>query len=310
MTDIVLLDGGMGQELVRRSKDPAHPQWGAWVMMNEPEVVQGLHEDYIRAGAKAITINAYSINRSRLTAFNMAERLGELQGIALDIASRARDAFDSETTILGCLPPLIGSYHPELMPPEADTFEEYREVVSLQANRVDAFICETMGSATEGRLAATAACESGKPVWVAWTLDEAVAEDGQPRLRSSETVAEAVAALGDLPVEAIMFNCTAPEAMTAGMDTLIATGKPTGGYANGFTPIPKEFTLGQTVDMIGKRRDLDPAGYAKHAMGWVARGARIIGGCCETSPDHIAELKTQLEAKGHRAVGRLMSETV
>ena len=305
MTDIVLLDGGMGQELVRRSKDPAHPQWGAWVMMNEPEIVQALHEEYIRAGARAITINAYSINRSRLTNFGMTERLDELQGIALDLASRARDAFDSETTILGCLPPLVGSYHPELMPPEPDTLAEYREIVSLQADRIDTFLCETMGSAAEARLAATAACESGKPVWVAWTLDETLGKDGQPRLRSGETVPEAIAGLGGLPVEAVLFNCTAPEAMTAGMATLAATGKPMGGYANGFTPIPKEFVLGRTVDMIGKRTDLDPPGYAGHVMGWVRQGARIVGGCCETSPDHIAELKRRLESDGHRIVGRI-----
>ncbi|MEM7212557.1 MAG: homocysteine S-methyltransferase family protein [Pseudomonadota bacterium] len=304
MTDIVLLDGGMGQELTRRSKNPAHPQWGAWVMMNEPEIVQCLHEDYIRAGAKAITINAYSINRSRLTNFNMPERLPELQRIAIDIASRARDAFDSETTILGCLPPLVGSYHPELMPPEPESLEEYREVVAFQADRVDAFICETMGSATEARLAATAACESGKPVWVAWTLDETLGEDGLPRLRSGETVADAVSALDGLPVESILFNCTAPEAMSAGMSTLVASGKPTGGYANGFTPIPKEFKLGKTVDMLGKRTDLDPEGYANHAMEWVANGARLVGGCCETSPAHIAELKRRIEAEGHRPVGR------
>ena len=303
MADIVLLDGGMGQELTRRSKDPAHPQWGAWVMMNEPEIVQALHEEYIEAGARAITINAYSVNRSRLENFKMVERLTELQATAIDIASRARDAFDSETTLLGCLPPLMGSYHPERLPPEPQALEEYREVVSLQASRVDAFICETMGSATEARLAATAACESGKPVWVAWTLDETLGEDGQPRLRSGETVPEALAALNGLPVESVLFNCTAPEAMTSGMDVLVATGLPTGGYANGFTPIPKEFRLGQTIDMIGKRTDLDPEGYADHAMGWVAKGARLVGGCCETSPSHIAELKRRLERAGHRPVG-------
>ena len=305
MSDIILMDGGMGQELVRRSKDPAHPQWGAYVMMNEPETVQGLHEDYIRAGSKAITINAYSINRSRLAAFDMSERLGELQAISLDIAWRARDAVGEDTAILGCLPPLVGSYRPELMPPEQQTLEEYREVVSFQADRVDAFLCETMASSAEGRLAATAACETGKPVWVAWTLDETLGEDGLPRLRSGESVTEALAGIDGLPVQAVMFNCTAPEAMTAGMELLVATGMPTGGYANGFTPIPKEFKLGETVDMIGKRTDLGPEDYARHVMGWVNSGATVVGGCCETVPAHIVELKRQLETGGHRIVGRL-----
>ena len=302
MTEIILLDGGMGQELVRRSSDPAHPQWGAWVMMQEPGIVQGLHEDYLRAGARVITLNAYSINRSRLAAFDMADRLGELQGIAIDLARRARDAV-GHGAIAGCLPPLIGSYHPELLPPDPELLEEYREIVALQADRVDLFVCETMSKASEARMAATAAAESGKPVWVAWTLTEEAGPDGQPRLRSGETVAEAIAALEGVTVDALLFNCCPPEMIGAGMDALVATGRPAGGYANGFTPIPEGFVLGQTVDMLGKRTDLDPAGYAGHVMGWIGQGARIVGGCCETGPEHIAEIARRLEAGGHRIVG-------
>ena len=107
--NITLLDGGMGQELVRRSRNPAHPQWGAWVMMNEPEIVRDLHEEYLRAGARVITLNAYSINRSRLVKFGMPERLDELQAIAIDLAHRARDAVGTNAAIAGCLSPVIGS---------------------------------------------------------------------------------------------------------------------------------------------------------------------------------------------------------
>ncbi|MEM1298291.1 MAG: homocysteine S-methyltransferase family protein [Pseudomonadota bacterium] len=303
--DVVLLDGGMGQELVRRSSDPAHPQWGAWVMMNEPEIVQGLHEDYLRAGAKTITLNSYSINRSRLAAFEMSERLGELQQIAIDLANRARDAVGQDVTIAGCLPPLVGSYHPELLPPDPELLEEYREIVSLQTDHVDVFICETISKASEGRMAAKAACESGKPVWLAWTLDEELGEDALPRLRSGETVAEALAAVEDLPIEATLYNCAPPEAISAGMETLVAAGRASGGYANGFTPIPKAFVLGETVDMIGKRTDLGPDAYAGHAMDWVAKGAQIVGGCCETGPEHIAAMHRSLTEAGHRPVGHL-----
>ena len=305
MSDIVLLDGGMGQELTIRSSNPAHPQWGAWVMMNEPEIVQGLHEDYLRAGAKVITLNSYSINRSRLAAFDMPERLGELQGIAIDLAKRARDAVGSDAAITGCLPPLIGSYHPELLPPDPELLEEYREIVSLQADHVDLFVCETMSKASEARMAATAALESGKPVWVAWTLDETLGDDGLPRLRSGETLAQALDAVADLDIAATLFNCTPPEAMSAGMATLVSAGKPSGGYANAFTPIPKEFVLGETVDLLKKRTDLDPVAYADHVMDWVSQGARIVGGCCETGPAHIAELSDRLQKEGHRPVSGL-----
>ena len=305
MTDIVLLDGGMGQELVRRSADPAHPQWGAWVMMNEPERVQGLHEDYLRAGARVITLNAYSINRSRLAAFGMAERLAELQQTAIDLARRARDAVGVDAAIAGCLPPLIGSYHPELLPPDPELLAEYREIVALQAPFVDVLLCETMSKASEARMAATAAAEAGKPVWVAWTLDEDLAPDGAARLRSGETIDQAIAALDGLAVEALLFDCCPPEAITAGLPALAGHGRAFGGYANAFTPIPQGFVLGETVDMLDQRTDLGPEAYAEHVMGWVASGASIVGGCCEIGPEHIAEIARRLETGGHSIVKEL-----
>ncbi|MEM7189650.1 MAG: homocysteine S-methyltransferase family protein [Pseudomonadota bacterium] len=302
MTDIVLLDGGMGQELVRRSKKPAHKQWGAYVMMQEPEIVQEVHEEYLRAGARVITLNTYSSTPGRFERFGMPERFEEVQHLGIDLAKAARDAVGAEALIAGCMPPLVGSYHPELLPDDATLLEEYRKIAQVEADHVDVFICETMSKASEGQMAALAAAETGKPVWVAWTLVEELGPDGLPRLRSGETVAEALAAIDGIDVAAVMFNCCPPEVMTAGMGLLAADGRPFGGYANGFTPIPKEFVLGTTVDILGKRTDLGPEAYAGHVMEWVGTGATIVGGCCETGPEHIAELARQIDAAGHRAV--------
>ena len=66
MSSIVLLDGGMGQELIARSKQPASPLWSAHVMMDEPEIVEAVHRDYIEAGAKVLTLNTYSATPERL----------------------------------------------------------------------------------------------------------------------------------------------------------------------------------------------------------------------------------------------------
>ena len=57
---IMLLDGGMGQELCNRSSNAIHAEWGGWVMRHEPHLVQELHEDYLRAGATVITLNTYA----------------------------------------------------------------------------------------------------------------------------------------------------------------------------------------------------------------------------------------------------------
>ncbi len=305
MSRITLLDGGMGQELIRRSSRPAHPQWSAHVMIHEPEIVQAVHADYLRAGAKVLTLNTYATTPGRFARFGMSEMFEPLQRKALDLVRAAIDETGIAADVAGCLPPLVGSYHPELLPDDATLLAEYRQIAAVEAEHVDLFLCETMSKASEARMAATAAAETGRPVWVSWTLSETLEPDGTARLRSGETIAEAVAALDGLPVAAILVNCCPPETVTAAMPELVATGRRTGGYANGFTPIPKEFKLGVTVDMLGRRTDLGPAAYADHAMRWVGQGAAIVGGCCEVGPAHITELARRLKAAGHAITGGL-----
>lgn len=302
MTDIVLLDGGMGQELVNRSKQPAHPQWGAQVMIDLPGLVQEVHEDYLRAGARVITLNTYSTTPTRFAHFGMEDRFAPLQHRAIELARAARDSVGTDAAIAGCLPPLVGSYKPDLLPGYDIMLAEYRRIAEIEARDVDVFLCETMSKAEEGRAAAVAAAETGRPVWVAWTLAETPGDDGAPRLRSGESIAQAIAALDGVAVQAHLLNCCPPEKITAGMPALAAGGRPFGGYANGFTPIPDEFVLGTTVDLIGKRTDLGPEAYAGHVMGWVAAGATVVGGCCETGPAHIARIAERLRAAGHRIV--------
>lgn len=300
--DIILLDGGMGQELVRRSKDPAHPQWSAHVMRSEPEIVQEVHEEYLRAGATVLTLNSYSVTRGRFRNLGVEDEFAPLQRRSIDLAKAARDAVGVDATLAGCLPPLEGSYRPENVSDLGTLTDEYREIVEIEAPDVDVFLCETMSTSLEARAAATAACESGKPVWVAWCLAEKPSDDGAVLLRSGETLDEAFAALDGLPVAGVLYNCCPPEMIGLGMPRLAADGRPCGGYANGFTRIPPEFVMGATVAMLSARQDLNPSAYADHAMGWVEQGATIIGGCCEVGPAHIAELARRIGTDGHCAV--------
>jgi S-methylmethionine-dependent homocysteine/selenocysteine methylase len=303
MSRITLLDGGMGQELIRRSAQPAHPMWSAHVMLDEPGIVQAVHGEYLRAGARVLTLNTYSTTPGRFARFGMPEQFAPMQRRAFELARAAIDETGIEASIAGCLPPLVGSYHPELLPPYEDMLAEYRQIAAAQAGHVDFFLCETMSKAEEARAAATAAAETGRPVWVAWTLAETLHQGGTARLRSGETIAEAIAGLDGLPVAALLANCCPPEVIDAAMPELVAAGLPAGGYANGFTPIPAGFTLGQTVDMLSARTDLGPETYAGFAIGWVAGGASIVGGCCEVGPAHIAELARRLTAAGHEIIG-------
>ena len=304
MGKIVLLDGGMGQELLKRSDNKTPMGWSAEYLETEPHLVQEAHADYIRAGARVITINAYSASYTRMRMIDREDRVPELQRKACEIAAAARDETGNEgadVLIAGCLPPLNGSYRPDRVRDYETNLEEYRRIAEHQAPHVDFFICETMSTSDEAMAAATAGTETGRSVWVGWTLEE----NDTGNIRSGEKLADGVSKLSELPIEAIIANCAPPESITAAMPALVAMGMPTGGYANGFTGVPETMMPGKTLFTLKARRDLGPEAYADYVMQWVAGGATIVGGCCEVGPAHIAHLRSELEAAGHEVVGRL-----
>ena len=304
MTNIVLLDGGMGQELIRRSPDAVTSLWGAVVMRDHPHLVQELHEEFLRAGAKVLTLNTYSLTHPRLAMKNAPELFEPMQQAACDLAVAAIDKMGADVAVAGSLPPLVGSYHPDTVLPVDEAAEQFAEITRLQAPYVDLFICETMSSIKEAQGALKGTAEAGKPVWIALTTQD---EDGT-MMRSGEPLVEAIAAIKDAPhLAAILINCTRPEAVDQGMSLLAEHSPlPFGAYANGFTHIQSTYIPGATVAELSTRTDLTPDAYADFAMGWVEAGATIIGGCCEVGPAHIATLTQRLEAAGHTPVKSLI----
>ncbi len=302
MTDIILLDGGMGQELIRRSPDAVTSLWGAVVMRDHPHLVQGLHEDFIRAGAKVLTLNTYSLTHPRLDMKGAPEMFEPMMMVAGELALAAVEATGADIAIAGSLPPLVGSYHPESTPEVEDAAKQYAEIVAHQTDYVDFFMIETMSSIKEAEGALIGAHTAGKPLWLGLTTSD---DDGT-LMRSGEPLAEAIAAVRDAPgLAALMINCTRPEAVTQGMPILAQCGLPFGAYANGFTHIQTSYVPGATVAELSTRTDLTPDAYADFAMQWVEAGATIIGGCCEVGPAHIATLAQRLESAGHRIVKAL-----
>lgn len=301
--DVVLLDGGTGMELLRRSNDKTPRLWSAQYLLNEPDLVRAVHRDYIDAGARVITINTYSATYTRMEMVGETERVPLMQQRACELALAARDdagAAGAHVRIAGCLPPLNGSYRPDRVRDFETNRAEYQRLAALQSPHVDLFLCETLSSADEARAAVSAAIGLGKPVWVAFTL-----QDDGSALRSGESVAEAVRALEGLEVNAVLVNCCPPESITLAMPALVEQGLPAGGYANGFTQIPKTFMPGKTRLVLNSREDLDPAAYAAHALRWWHAGARVLGGCCEVGPEHIAHLHRRLTDSGANVVGGL-----
>ena len=85
----ILLDGGMGQELIKNSKSKPHPLWSTYVMSEEPELVKKAHVDFIKAGASVITLNTYSTTPERLEANDLSDKFGFFHKKAIDLAMEA-----------------------------------------------------------------------------------------------------------------------------------------------------------------------------------------------------------------------------
>ena len=288
---VLLLDGGMGQELFKRGVAQSDRLWGARALIDAPDTVRAVHREYLAAGVDVITTNTYSTSQPSLAQAGLVERFEELNHIAGKLAVEARDAADRDVLIAGSLPPLGGSYRPDQVGDDLWMVDNYRRMAEALAPFVDVLVAETLSTSAEARAAASAAISVAKPVWIGWTVD---ADGG---LLGGEAVAEAAAGM---KVHGVLANCAPPEAISLAIQDVVATGASrTGGYANGFAGIPEGYdvtTVG--IDHLGERSDLDAQAYAAIVEGWLDEGASLVGGCCQIGPDHIAALRAMIDARG------------
>ena len=288
---LTILDGGMGQELVRRARR-ATSLWSTQALLDAPDLVRAVHDDFFEAGADVATTNTYSVLPDRLGAHGLCDRLDDLTHAACGIACSARDAHGSGL-VAGSLGPLGFSYQPDKAPPADRAAEIYAQLAQLQARYVDVHLLETMSSVDQARGSLLGAGVTGKPVWLAVSVDD---EDGT-WLRSGEPLTAIAPLVDEFRPDCILLNCSRPEAISEGLPILAAMAEVFGAYANGFTGISDAFDrIGATVDLLDSRRDLGPAAYADFAERWVSIGAAAIGGCCEVGPSHIAEIARRLKA--------------
>lgn len=282
---ITLLDGGMGQELIARA-GKATGLWSVQALLDQPELVREVHDEYFAAGAQVATTNTYSVLPDRLEKEGLGDHLHRLSDLACRMAVEARDAHGSGM-VAGSLGPIGFSYQPDKAPPAERAAEVYADLAQAHAKFVDVHVLETMSSVDQARGGLMGCAVTGKPVWVAVSVDD---NDGT-RLRSGEPVVDVLPLLAEYKPAALFINCSLPEAVSQAIPLIAGQGVPVGAYANGFTGIADSFDhIGATVDVLKARTDLGPNEYADFAQGWVDAGATLIGGCCEVGPAHIAEM--------------------
>jgi S-methylmethionine-dependent homocysteine/selenocysteine methylase len=287
---ITVLDGGMGRELRRIGAPFRQPEWSALALLEGPEWVVQAHTNFIEAGAEVITTNSYAVVPYHLGEERFAARGHELAELSGHVARQAADRASSTVRVAGSLPPLFGSYRPDLFDPD-DAPRIIDPLVAGLAPHVDLWLGETLGSIEEARTVRRAIDRAGvgdRPLWIAYTLD-----DHAPGvLRSGEPIDGAVIAALDLGAVAVLFNCCQAETITPAIRTAFARASDraeVGGYANRF--LSSHTDGGEANAQLAEfRDDLDPKSYGEFVDGWLDAGATIVGGCCGMQPEHIARL--------------------
>ncbi len=281
---MIILDGSMGNELLKRTNKQSSGLWSAQFLIDSPNLVKEVHQAYVDVGAQVITTNTYSTIPSYLQKENKTNLMKDLIRKAGAIAREVADNNNQEILVAGSLPPLDESYRPDLVPNEKESIPIYEELIDELNSFVDIFLCETVSSIAETSNVLKAIknkAKQDKKIWLSWTL----LEDKSARLRSKETIEDALQFAESFNPDAYLFNCTDPIAITEGIKKLSnLTDKPIGCYPNVFG-VPFDWTLDNDIQV--EPRNLSVKQFVKYKNLWEDLGASIIGGCCGLGPDYI-----------------------
>ncbi|MBX3444940.1 MAG: homocysteine S-methyltransferase family protein [Planctomyces sp.] len=273
---VVLLDGATGTELERRGFALARPGWSARALVDAPELLAAIHRDYAEAGAEIITANTFRLHGSNLESWGRGGDQRKLVRLAVSIAREAAPG----CLIAASLAPVADCYSPELAPDDGNLAREHqRTAETIAAAGADLILIETMTVARESIIAAAAARATGLPFVVSFVCGP----DG--RLLSGELLSDAARGVAAAEPLAIGVNCIAVEDVHAALDALrqAVPGMPLAVCPN---------TSERGADGVWRvTTAAEPAVYAALAKGWRTWGAGLIGGCCGTTPAHVAAMQ-------------------
>jgi S-methylmethionine-dependent homocysteine/selenocysteine methylase len=290
--EIVILDGGMGSELQLRGAAMDAAAWSAIANLRQPDLVQAIHEDYIRAGADVIITNTFASSRLSLAAAGEDGDTARANQNAVAAAVRAREAVGSQATVIaGSISQFQSFDAPRLGSDETRRSDNYAEQAELLAAAgVDILALEMMNDLAEAHLAVAAASAVGLPVWLGVTPQ--LGDDGSVRTwtragrgATGEDFERHLRSLLSDTIDAVTLIHSTVDAVEPALEIVerIWDG-PTGVY-----PEVGRFQQPNWVFV-----EMDPGDYLTEARRWVARGVQIIGGCCGVRPAHIEALRADL----------------
>ena len=292
----VMLDGALATELERRGADLNHPLWSAKMLIEAPEMIRQVSQDYLNAGADIIATVSYQASFEGFEKAGISRaRASKLMQLSVDLAVRAREAFwSSDENHLGRLRPLVaasigpygacladgGEYHGNYGLDKKALIEFHRpRMAELAHSDADLFAFETIPSKLEAEALIELLAEfPQRKAWLSFSCkDEEHVCHGEPFADCAALVATSN------QIIAVGINCTSPQYLIPLLDSAQGINKPLIVYPNS----GEEW-------MAAENRWSGTACEIQDATAWYDAGARVIGGCCRTTPDDIARMRAEL----------------
>jgi len=290
-----ILDGGMGQELLKRGLKPQGTLWSASALIEEKyhQLVTDTHLDFINAGADVIVTTTFTARRNRLIQNKCEKHFEYVNTKAVELALKARDISKKNILVAGGLPNQNQTYSANLGD-DLNLIEKnfYDQAKFLKSN-IDFFYLDVMSSGLECEIALRTIESFNLPVLVGIH----VGDNGQ--LPSGETIKNIVKKYKNNNWLGIITACVSPKAYELVINDLQKLDIPYGFKLNAFKKIPEGYTVaskdqwgdaGNPTTVLGKNTDLNESKFYEYVNKFMKNGATILGGCCEIRPSHIKEI--------------------
>ena len=283
----VILDGGLGTELERRGHQNLGRLWSSALVKTNPSALREVHRDFLAAGADVIATATYQASMPTLIECGHdRQSAAQVLRAAVQLVIEERDAHASTALVAASIGPFgahladgseyTGGYR--LSADDLYAFQSERWHI-LADSAADILACETMPSMADVQAIVRLLHETpDRWAWISLMCRDAThLADGNP-------LSDVFAILNDIPnLAAIGANCIPPRLAPAIMDTFRAsTSLPLMVYPNASNAW--DMKMGQKLD------DLSPTEFAAESTTWNSHGAQIIGGCCQTTPEHVRKL--------------------
>tara|TARA_B110000014_G_scaffold252157_1_gene230224 strand:+ start:1040 stop:1903 length:864 start_codon:yes stop_codon:yes gene_type:complete len=285
MTDLKLLDGAMGSEFIRRGEILPPHTWSADVNLTNPDLLYGIHQEYVTAGVDYLTTNTFRTTPRayQKTGLSYKEAYSTAKISMHNAVQMARKASNDSIKILGSIAPLEDCYSPDLFPGADLATKEFSVIAEWLADeRIDIFLLETMNNILETKTCLDVVEKYKLPIWVSFNLLDS------DHIQSGESLKDAIKMVDKFSVDCVLLNCNPLNRTFSALETLAR-------YCSGKWGIYPNLGVGEpSPDGIIKDYHSD-AEFIDLTKNAVKLGATVVGGCCGSNPKHIELLKNLIK---------------